>query len=161
MKRLLLSLFFASSIANAAWITNVEESIFGDNSAVLIGELKNTKSAIVFKCDSNDLSVSYVELVDDSDIKSIPATFLMRVDSNQVVEFDTTLQRRNSDAIDAKVTDREKILSLLKQLSSAKQKVLAGISVDEVDYKQSFSGNVSGSTVAVNKFAKACNLNIK
>ncbi|OTA14313.1 hypothetical protein Xvie_03832 [Xenorhabdus vietnamensis] len=161
MKKLFITLLFIPFMVNAAWITNVEESIFGDNSAVLIGELKNTKSGIVFKCDSNDLSVSYVELMDDSDIKSTPATFLMRVDSNQVVEFNTMLQRRNSDAIEARGTDREKILSLLKQLSSAKQKILAGISVDEVDYKQSFSGNSSGSAVAVNKFVKACNLNIK
>ncbi|MDC9607259.1 hypothetical protein [Xenorhabdus griffiniae] len=161
MRKLFLTLFFMPFMVNAAWITNVEESIFGDNSAILIGELKNTKSGIVFKCDSNDLSVSYVELIDDSDIRSVPATFLMKVDGNQVIEFNAMLQRRNSDAIEAKSTDREKILSLLKQLSSAKQKILAGISVDEVDYKQSFSGNASGSTVAVNKFAKACNLNIK
>nr|ELR5039325.1 hypothetical protein [Providencia stuartii]ELR5082446.1 hypothetical protein [Providencia stuartii] len=162
MKKLLIFIFtiFASYSVNAAWITNVEESIFGDNKANMIGEIKNSKAAIVFQCDKDNLRISYVELGSDKKINPTPVTLLMKIDDGNVIDFQAVLGRKNSEAVAATADDKEKIILLLQQLKIAKKKFLAGISVDDSDFKQSFSGNVSGSTTAVNKFITACNINL-
>ncbi|MBT0366188.1 hypothetical protein ISO55_04255 [Morganella morganii subsp. morganii] len=162
MNKLLLSIpiLLASYSVHAGWLTEVEESIFGDNKALMIGEIKDSKSGIIFLCDKDTLSVSYLELERNSDMNPVPVTFLMKIDSNPVIEFNTTLQKRNSDSIEARGNDKVKIISLLKQLSVSKQRFLAGISVDDTDIKYSFSGNVLGSTAAVTKFTNACNIKL-
>lgn len=159
MKKILFALMILVSLsASAQWVAKAEESIFGGSKSTMMGQFTDSKSVILFLCDNDALSVSYIELDSKTEMDPVPVSFLVKVDGNQTIEFSTELRRKNSEVVEARGDDRKKILSILKQLKSSKQKFMVGVSVNNSSMKFSFSGDVIGSTVAVNKFTNACGI---
>ncbi len=160
MNRLLLALLLTVPlISNAAWFTKVEDSIFDEKNALLMGEIHNTQSFMIFECKGSDLYLSYVEKNNDSDIKPYPVTLLFKVDNNIPIEFNAKFQVRNPNYMEAVTKDNEKILEAINQLKSAKSKYMSGLTVKGTDFRVSFSGDVNRSTLSANAFIKACGLN--
>lgn len=159
MNKLLLTLLLTVPlISNAAWFTKVEDSIFDEKNALLMGEIHNTQSFMIFECKGSDLYLSYVEKNNDPDIKSYPVTLLFKVDNNSPIEFNAKFQVRNPNYMEAVTKDNEKILEAINQLRSAKSKYMSGLTVKGTDFRVSFSGDVNRSTLSANAFIKACGL---
>ncbi|WP_274371771.1 hypothetical protein [Morganella morganii] len=159
MNKLLLALLLTVPlISNAAWFTKVEDSIFDEKNALLIGEIYGNRSFMVFECKGSDLYFSYVEPGHNSDNKSYPVNLLFKVDNNAPIEFKASFESRNSDYMEAITKDKEKILIVLNQLKSAKTKYMSGLSAKNTDFRVSFSGNVYRSTAGVNSFMNSCGI---
>ncbi|MGV2936936.1 hypothetical protein ACIPUA_18205 [Providencia sp. AGC89] len=162
MKRLILLLLIslAPVFSQAAWMTNAEENIFGESDAMMVGELKNSKSVILFRCERDDLYFSYIEFVKDATFPSVPAELLFKVDGNSIIKLDATFRVKNANAVEVVSTDKEKILNSLQQLKVAKGKFLVGVNVESVDFKESRTGDVNNSTNAVSQFVTACHIKL-
>lgn len=161
IKITLIAAFF-SPLAHAQWLTDTEDDLFsGGKKAMMIGTLTSSSSAIIFDCSKGKLSVAYVEEDKSSDFSAdIPADLIIKIDGNTAIKLDASLSRRNAQAVQAKSDDLENITPLLKQIQSAKSKVLVGLQTKDGGNQSSFSGNVSGSTAAVDSFVKACEITL-
>ncbi|OBU13307.1 hypothetical protein [Morganella psychrotolerans] len=166
MKRLLFSFWvvFMSCSASAAWESNVQDNIFGEKDALLVGQLNVSNAVSLFRCSGDELSFSYIEFTKDSNIKDKPADLLFKVDGNNVIKFDATFRVKNDKAVEAISYDEEKITKALSELKSASSKYLIGVNIKgpspDYDYKISHPGDVARSTSEVNKFIKACDIKL-
>lgn len=168
MKKLLLSIpiLLISYSASAAWTSNVEDNIFGEKDALLVGQLNVSNAVSLFRCSGDKLSFSYVEFTKDADFKSRPADLLFKVDGNSVIKFDAEFRVKNNKSVEAISYDEEKITKALSELKSSNSKYLIGVNIKgsssdpDDDYKISHPGNVARSTAEVNKFVKACGIKL-
>ncbi|HGV9181391.1 TPA: hypothetical protein ACNO4K_005226 [Salmonella enterica subsp. enterica serovar Newport] len=151
-----------SPLAHAQWITNVEDDLFsGGQKAVMLGSLTSSGSAVIFDCSKGKLTASYVEedkLTDD--VPNLPMDLIIKIDGNAATKLDASLSRRNAQTLEITSDDSKSIIPLLKQLQNAKSKILVGVQTKDGGNQSSFSGNVSGSTSAVNSFVKACEITL-
>lgn len=160
---LLVPLLLLPMAAKAQWITKTEDDIFNNGKkAMLIESLSSSSSAIIFDCTKKSLSISYVE--PDQETKDLDGTLAMdmiiKVDKGDAVNFDSKLTQRNDAAIAIESDDADAIKSVLKSARDAKQKVLLGIQSKDGGNQTSFSGNVSNSKNAINKFVTACEIQL-
>ncbi|WP_459176226.1 hypothetical protein [Ewingella americana] len=149
-------------LAYADWATRVEDDVFtGGHTAIMIGLLGSSETALLFDCSKGKLDIAYVEQDKTTgDIDGLPVDLVVKIDGNPVIKLDATLSRRNANSLQAKSTDAESITSILKFLQNAKSKVLVGLQAQDGTNQQSFTGNASGSTASVNNFIKACEVKL-
>ncbi|WP_347254118.1 hypothetical protein [Leminorella grimontii] len=160
--KMLMIFAFVSPIAHAQWITNVDDDLFsGGKKAMMYGELNSLYSAIIFDCTKEKLSVAYIEEDKSSDaVPSISMDLIIKIDGFDAKKLHAILSRRNAQKLQIASDESETIKELLKQLKSAKSKILVGIQTNDGENQTSFSGNVSGSTAAVTRFVSACEIKI-
>ena len=160
MKRLfLIPLLIIPLLSNAAWNTKVEDNIFDEKSALLIGEIRGVQSFMIFECKGDDLYLSHVEESNSTETKVRPVTLLFKVDDNKPIEFNAIFKRRNPNYVEAVTKDTDSIMNALHQLKSAKSKYMTGITVKGTDFRVSFTGDVYRSTISANSFMSACKIN--
>lgn len=167
MKKLVLifgfSMVFISQHAFAAWVTNSEDDVFsGGQKATLVATLNdyNADQALIFDCTKDSIKFSYVEKSADLGKMNIPVKMVVKVDSNKIINIDGHTDSRNSDYSEISTTDKDAIIGILREAASAKTKIILGLSVPDIEVKQSYTANVSGSRGAISKFAAACELKI-
>lgn len=148
--------------AHARWVTNTDDDLFsGGKKAMMIGELASSNSAIIFDCTKSNIAMSYVEMDKSSEsVADIPMDLVIKIDSGEAAKLDAILSRRNVQSVQISSADAEKIKVVLKQLQDAKSKFLMGVQTKDGGNQHSLSGNVSGSTAAVNSFVKACEITL-
>lgn len=158
---LVLGLMLMSGSAFAEWDTKVEDDAFSDGHTATMMGAESLLNGVAFDCSSDSLSVSYIEQADSKKVtENIPVDMLFRVDGNEPVKFNGHTVVRNNNYYGIVGNDVDAIKVLLAQLRQAKRRILVGIKSQENDKKMSFSLNASGSTTAVNKFIKACNIDL-
>lgn len=150
------------STAHARWVTNTEDDLFsGGKQAMMIGEVSNPNSAIIFDCTKQKLSVAFVEMDKTSEVTSdIPMDLILKVDGNNAVKLDATLARRNVQSVQISANDADQIKTLLKQIKDAKSKIQIGAQTKDGGNQMSSSGNASSSTAAVNSLVSACEISL-
>lgn len=158
----LVAVMFTSFSASAQWLTKVDDDLFtGGKKAVMLGSLSSSNSGLIFDCTKNKLSVAYVETDKTEDsVPTVAMDLIIKVDDNPINKLEASLSRRNAQSIEVAADDAEKITVVLKQLQSAKTKVLVGVQTRDGGNQSSFSGNASGSTTATNSFIKACEISL-
>lgn len=156
----LLSAALYYSPVNAAWRTTVEDDLFSSSgkSAVLGGTLTSDNHLIIFDCTNENLRLSLVESDDKGFVQEKPANIIFKVDDQTPTKMSGVIQRRSSAYVQATVTERDMVLSVLKAIHGAKSKVLVGLETG--DRKHTFSGDAKYSTLAVNEFTRACDINL-
>lgn len=166
MRKLLFCfiVLFMPCFAGAMWESNVQDNIFGERDALLVGQLNTSSAVSLFKCSGDKLSFSYVEFTKDANVKDMVADLLFKVDGNSVIKFDAMFGVKNNQAVEAISYDEGQIVKALKELKSANVKYLIGVNIKgatpEYGYKVSRQGNVARSTAEVNKFVKACDIKL-
>ncbi|EIJ7821207.1 hypothetical protein LJN20_004710 [Salmonella enterica] len=158
---LVLGLMLISGSAFANWFTKVQDDAFSDgHTAMMIGS-QNTMRGITFDCSSNALSVSYIEQAGAKQItEDSPVNMLFRIDGGAPIKFNAHTTMRNSKYLGIIADDADGLKTLLAQLRKAKRQVLLGLQSPGGDEKMSFTFSATGSTIAVNKFIKACNIDL-
>lgn len=151
-------------VAQASWKTVVENDIFsGGKKAELIGELSNANQSVTFDCSKDNLTISQIE-EDRNTAVAKKSTYqtLIKVDDNSPVALSTTLIRRSPESIALISTEKEKIITLLRQLQAqtSGQDFLIGDIDSKGNHLSSGSGSVSFARKAVNKFIAACNIKL-
>ncbi|WP_313682797.1 hypothetical protein [Pantoea sp.] len=164
MKRTLIatSLMLLPFFASAQWITNVDDDLFsGGKKATLVATIDDgLDQGLAFDCTKDSLTFAYIEKGTELGSAAIPIKMLAKVDSGEVINFQAKTIQRNSQYSAAETSDEEAIKMLLIQASKAKNKLLVGLTVPEIDFKQSYSIPVNGSSSAVAKFVKACEIKL-
>lgn len=166
MKRIvllaLIPLALMPLVAKAQWLTKTDDDLFNNGQkAMLMGSLNNSSSAVIFDCTKKSLSISYVEPDSETKVENaVPVNLVVKIDKAEAVTLDANLSRRNDQAIAVESTDVESIKSILKSLHDARQKILIGMETSDGGNQSSFSGGVSNSTNAVNKFTAACEISL-
>lgn len=160
---LVISLLSLSGLAHAQWVTNSEDDVFsGGEKATMVAMINNdVEQAVAFDCTQDSLTLAYIEKSPELGKVKIPVQMVMKVDSGELIKFTGETGVRNTEYSQSLTTDKDAIIKVLKGAVSAKNKMLIGLSVPEVDVKQSFSLDVVGSSAAVNKFAKSCDIDLK
>lgn len=82
------------------------------------------------------------------------------VDKNATIKLDAHTQIRNNDFFGVFSDDHDSLILLLNQLNTVNNQLLVGVRHPENDEKMSFTFNTERSTAAVNKFTKACEMNL-
>ncbi|EHM48877.1 hypothetical protein [Hafnia alvei] len=157
----LLGMLLASSSAFAEWATKVEDDAFSDSHTAMMFGAETELNGVAFDCSSDGISVSYIEQADTKKVTAgLPVDLVFKVDDNSPIKFkaQTAIRNNNYFGITADTPDELKIL--LAQLKQAKRRVLVGIKSSLNDQKMSFELSSIGSTTAVNKFIKACNIEL-
>lgn len=162
MKKTLLAVLLAtlSFTASAQWYTTVDDDVFsGGKKATMFATINgDINQAIAFECTKEALSFAYIEKSPDlGKVKALIDT-LVKVDSGEVIKFQTQTGPRNADYSESSTDEREPIISILKQSAEAKKKLLIGLSVPATGVKQSFTVDIAGSSAAVKKFMAACEI---
>ncbi|EEA1793781.1 hypothetical protein NFS79_004575 [Salmonella enterica] len=158
---LVLGLMLISGSAFADWGTRVEDDAFSDGHTAMMFGAEIAMRGIAFDCSNDTLSVSYIEQADTKDVvDGIPADLVLKVDKNPSVKLKAQTVARNSDYLGVKADNADELKVLLAQLKQAKRQVLVGVRFPDADKKMSFTLNTVGSTTAVNKFIKACNIDL-
>lgn len=154
-------MIFASFSASAQWVTSTEDDVFsGGQKATMFVSVNdyNGDQAFVFDCTKDELSFSYIEKSPDLGQLKIPVKMVVKIDSGAIINIDGETAQRNSEYSEITSSDRESILKIMQEASKAKSKIIVGLSVPEIDVKQSYSANVVGSKKAIDKFMAACEI---
>lgn len=162
MKKILVPLLFTliPSVSNAMWVAKAEENIFDDRIAHMIGELDDKKSAISLDCNNDDVRLAYVELMEKTDIPPFPTSVLIKVDKNKLIKFSSVIEERTDKSMHVETNDINIIKDLLKQLSTARGKILVGVSFDGTDYRSSYYTDAIGAERAVKIFTDGCGIKL-
>ncbi|MDA8477401.1 hypothetical protein NNO04_01570 [Citrobacter sp. Awk 4] len=165
-KIVLISLFSITylPVAQASWKTVVENDIFSSGKkAELIGEISNENQSVVFDCSEGKLAISQVE-ADRNTVVTGKGSYqtLIKIDENQPVALNTTLIRRSPESIALTSTEKDKIMTLLRQVQAqnSRQDFLIGVMDSKGNQLSSGSGSVSFAKKSVNKFIKACKIEL-
>ncbi|WP_338804424.1 hypothetical protein WDV76_02835 [Xenorhabdus griffiniae] len=153
-------LLMFSGIANAMWVTQSNENIFNEKKSLMLGQLSGSSSVVAFDCEDGELSISYLEDDKETDMDGMPMELMIKIDSNPIIKFSAITERRNSNSMGITSGDKNGIIKVLSQLRNASSKFLVGVIISGTDGKISRSGNVNGSTKAVNKFISDCGIKI-
>jgi hypothetical protein len=157
----LSGLLFVSASAFADWATKVEDDAFSDSHNAMMFGAETEMNGVAFDCSKEELSVSYIEQGDTKKVTpGMPVDMVFKVDENSAIKLKahTTIRNNNYFGITADSSDELKLL--LAQLKQSKRRLLVGIKSSLNDQKMSFELSATGSTVAVNKFTKACNIEL-
>lgn len=160
---ILLPIFivFVSFSASARWVTSSDDDVFsGGQKATMFVSLNeyNSEQAFVFDCTKDDLSFSYIEKSPNLGKVKIPVKMIVKIDSGAIINIDGETSQRNSEYSEITASDRESILKIMQEARKATSKMIVGLSVPEIDVKQSYSANVAGSKKAIDKFMAACEI---
>lgn len=160
---ILLPIFivFVSFSASARWVTSSDDDVFsGGQKATMFVSLNeyNSEQAFVFDCTKDDLSFSYIEKSPNLGKVKILVKMIVKIDSGAIINIDGETSQRNSEYSEITASDRESILKIMQEASKATSKMIVGLSVPEIDVKQSYSANVAGSKKAIDKFMAACEI---
>ncbi|WP_157032550.1 hypothetical protein [Erwinia typographi] len=159
-----MTLLFGMTLAAnayAKWMTEFEDDIFNDaKKVVMVGEVEKA-GFLAFECENNILTASYIEAADVSQIQEgIFSDMYIKIDNSPRVRLSGVSVIRNQKSFAMQgdgPTDSIKIL--IKELHNAKERFLFGFKTEQGG-KFSSSGDVDGSTGAVEKFVKACSVDI-
>ncbi|EGL8525977.1 hypothetical protein IRL25_002504 [Salmonella enterica] len=158
-----IMLLASTAYADANWGTQVDDDVFsGGKTATMIGILLSG-DAVFFECNGGDkITVSLVSKVDNkiSFDPPVPADLFIKIDENKAVKLNALIKRRNSSFVGAESSDRNSILTLLKQLQSAKKKIIVGLSDKAGGVKNQYPGEVQNSTSSVSTFVEACKIKL-
>jgi len=150
-----------SCSALADWATKVEDDAFSDGQTAMMFGAETELNGVAFDCTKTELTLSYVEQADTKKItEGIPVDMVFKVDGNNSIKLKGRTTVRNNNYFGITSDDAEELKNLLAQLQKSKQRILVGIKFPFNDQKMSFTLSASGSTSAVNKFVKACSINI-
>lgn len=162
MKKTLLAALLATTsfAASAQWYTTVEDDVFsGGKKATMFATINgDINQAITFECTKEALSFAYIEKSPNLGKVKVSIDTVVKVDSGEVIKFQTQTEPRNADYSEASTGEREPIINILKQSAVAKKKLLIGLSVPAAGVKQSFTVEIAGSSAAVKKFMTACEI---
>lgn len=155
---LLISL---SPLAHAEWLTKVDDDIFtGGHTAMLLGT-DSGDNGIILDCTKDSLLLSYVEHGDTKNVtEGLPVDLLLKVGDAKPLKFAASTGVRNNDTFALKANDADLIRSFLAQLRVSNGKILVGIHYPQNDAKITSTFTSTGSTAAVGKFIKACEINL-
>ncbi|MCZ7932186.1 hypothetical protein O9X90_07665 [Agrobacterium leguminum] len=150
----------SSSTALADWFTKSEEDVFsGKQTATMIGA-SGPAGSVYLNCDADrNVDVSIIFPFKEDINTSLKGLLVIKVDSGEALRLDAEAYQHNDKyaGFKARLDDAQKV-SLLKSISSAKKKVLAGLSVESIDSKHSIDISPGGSTKAASSFMKACEI---
>lgn len=148
--------------ANAHWVATANDDVSsGSTVATLIGSLNDTTSGVVFDCNPNTELVSIVTLDETSNTDdNLPVDFTVSVDGGVAATFNGILTRRNKEYVAVESQDADSIKRVLKLLRDATQKISVELHTKGNDNPITFTGNVSKSADAVNKFVTACDISL-
>ncbi|WP_153011149.1 hypothetical protein [Pseudomonas oryzihabitans] len=160
--RALSASFFLSIpfIAEASWTTVVRDDLFSDGkSAMLYGEVDRSHS-LVFDCDSEELKMSLLEVGTwHEGMTGTVGKFVVKVDDLEKRVYDVSFYKRNEQQVAVGTSD-EAIKNTLREIKAAKSKVLVGLAIPAIDSRWNSSADAIGSTTSVEKFTKACNIQL-
>lgn len=159
MKKIILLSALLLNVSFADWFVETQDDIFsGKKNAMLIGDLQADDRALLFECDGKLLSLHYLEPF-DSNMPNISFKMLFKIDENNIHEFEGDISQRNNKItqITAYVPNYN-VKVILNELANAKNKIIVGIAGNAGQI--SLTGNVRGSTKAVQEFAKICEIDI-
>lgn len=157
----LSGLLLVSTSVFADWATKVEDDAFSDSHTAMMFGAETELNGVAFDCSNEELSVSYVEQGDTKKVTpGMPVDMVFKVDDNSAIKLKahTTVRNNNYLGITSDAADELKIL--LAQLKQSKRRLLVGIKSSLNDQKMSFELSSSGSTLAVDKFIKACDIEL-
>ncbi|SMG62022.1 hypothetical protein [Cedecea sp. NFIX57] len=156
----LLSL--VSHAAFAGWSTHVEDDVFTGGQKAMLVDVKSELNGVVFDCSKDHLKVSYIESGDTTDITDgIQAELVFKVDQSKPVKFDALTTTRNNNFFGVKSAENDDSLKLLlSELKAASHHILVGVHYLQSDQKYSYTFDTIGSAKAVNKFVKACEIDL-
>ncbi|OIN18270.1 hypothetical protein AO411_2003310 [Salmonella enterica subsp. enterica serovar Sarajane] len=162
LKYIFLLTALLAPVAYADWDTQTDDDVFsGGKRAMLLGVLSSVGHNVVFDCSENKLMFSFLEEDNNSMLDApIPVDLFVKIDDNEIAKLNALMMRRNSKFMGAESSDEDNIIKLLKQLRSAKKKIIVGIQDKDGENRQSYSGDVVNSTSAVSNFVKACNIKL-
>ena len=160
--RVLLAAFFSMvpCLAFAAWNTLIDDDIFsGGKTALMVGEIDPGSSLAIDCKSSGEISIAYIEKSssDDND-EGAAFRLLIKIDDQPTIEFSGRLERRNEKYIEITSSDRDLAIQAVKEIASARRKILVGVSRLDGDSKHSASAGAAGSSKAAAKLVKACNI---
>jgi hypothetical protein len=158
---LAVGLSLVSGYASAEWNTKVDDDVFtGGHTAMLAGG-DTALNGVIFDCAKDKLSVTYIERGETKDVtEGVPVNMVFKIDQNPPIKFDAFSEVRNNDFFGIKAENNDAIRLLLNQLRAAKHRVLLGVQSVTNEQKQSYAFSTEGSSGAVNKFIKACEIDL-
>lgn len=154
-------LVLISSNSLAAWGTRAEDDVFTDSKKiVMVGQAKND-GFLVFECVQGKISASYVESADVSQIQEgMLADLFIKVDDFPGIRLSALSVVRNRNAYAIRAEDpADSVKNILRNLRVGKHRFLLGFETED-NRRLSTSGNLDGSTEAVNKFINACDIEL-
>ncbi|MGO2156854.1 MAG: hypothetical protein ACTH5V_13870 [Serratia proteamaculans] len=161
---LLVSIALASFSSSAEWLNKSEDDIFtGGKTSTLIVTLGNydVGQGFIFDCSKDNLTFSYVEKSKDLSKAAVQVDMIVKVDSGVIIKTKGSTGVRNDEYSKIETDDRDNILEILKAARNGKSKMVVGLSVPEINVRQSYTANMSGSTKAINDFATSCGIDLK
>lgn len=156
-----IGLSLVSGYASADWATQVEDDVFSGGHTAMMGGGENELNGVVFDCSKDKLKVTYIERADTSDItEGIDVDLIFKIDQNPPIKFNAQTEIRNNNYFGVTANDNDSLKVLLSQMKTASHKMLVGIRYPQNDNKSSFTFSAVGSTAAVSKFVKACEIEL-
>lgn len=158
----LLAATVLSFPAIAEWHTWIQKDAFDDQQTAMMVGIGSTGFGIALDCSNDSLVASITKETDKVNTASFGSSkdLIFRIDDFPAVKTTGVLTGRNEKMYSYKIEDTQKIKELLSYLRKAKVRVLAGVKDPSEERGVSFNVTPTGSTVAVNKFIKACNITI-
>jgi hypothetical protein len=86
---------------------------------------------------------------------------VVKIDSDESLAMKGVTGFRNDDFSQIMTDEREPILNMLKEAGQARAKISVGLSISELDVKQTYSADMAGAAKAIEEFSSACGLNLK
>lgn len=142
------------------WFTKTEEDVFsGKNTAVMFGG-SNPAGSIYVDCDADrGVAISFIFPFDGEIDTNLRGVIVVKVDDAETLRYEASAYPHNDKygGFKAELKEDEKAL-LLKSIASSKRKVLTGLAVEAIDFKQSVEISARGSSKAAAQFMKACEI---
>ncbi|EJU2553186.1 hypothetical protein RCT70_14400 [Escherichia marmotae] len=164
MKKWLFCLvaFILSFPAVAEWHTWVQKDAFDDQQTAMMVGIGTMDFGIALDCSNDSLFAGITKETDKVNIALFGSSkdLIFRIDEFPAVKTTGVLAARNEKMYIYKIEDEQKIKELLSYLRKAQKRVLAGVKEPSEERGASFNVTPTGSTTAVNKFIKACNIKI-
>ena len=164
MKRLLVGfLTLIPGIASADWYIDLKgPDVFGEKSAMLIGQFSNSKDGLRFDC-TGDGQYSIMWMISSGEpmynVRSLTTNIVMKTDQAKALSVSAVLQSFNETYIAAKAENDPAIISMLTGIAEASVKIDVGYMMPEIGKKASGVIGATGSTSAVRQFKEQCGLN--
>ncbi len=143
------------------WMTQTQDDVFtGKQTATMSGGFR-TAMSVYATCQNNRefvLSVIF-KMSDPSNVRSLDGLVVIKVDGGETHRMAVTSYSHNETyAGFATVPNDPAAIAAVKEIGTAKRKVVVGLDVPEIGNRQSVEISASGSTRAVQSLVKACEL---
>ena len=156
--------FMLPAFTHAEWITKtVDDNFSNAKKATMIATINayDADQIFLFDCTKETLSFAYIEKSIDLGRATLPVDMVVKIDSDESLAMKGVTGFRNDDFSQIMTDEREPILNMLKEAEQARAKISVGLSISELDVKQTYSADMAGAAKAIEEFSSACGLNLK